>query len=163
MHTLDNPKLAYAEHMLWLERLIQREQDPDRLGQLLLDYSVGLRNATDRCWSLLSYGKTDGYWSSWNEYGGGYDPDWQQWLSPNDLQDPEHCWFNTRQCRLEYLLLSDQIQRMAFLSFRSEEALAHAYHHIGFYERVRTRYPNTATARWIENHCDTKAQWLSKN
>ena len=159
MHTLDNPKLAYAERMLWLERQIQREQDPDRLGQLLLDYFVGLRNATDRCWSLLSYGKTDGYWSSWNEYGEGYDPDWQQWLSPNDLQDPEHCWFNTRQCRREYLLLADQIQRIAFLTFRSEEALAQAYHQIGFYDRVRSRYPNTPTARWLENHCDTKAQW----
>ena len=159
---LPNPKLAFAERMLWLERQLRREQDPDRLGQLLLDYSVGLRNAADRCWPLLSYGKTNEDYSCWNPYSYGYDPDWQQWPLFDYILEPERCWFNTFRCRIDHLLLADQIQRMAFLSFHSDEAAARAYHQIAFYNRVRQHYPHTAAARWIENHCDTKALWSSK-
>jgi hypothetical protein len=154
-----HPKLVYAERMLWLERQMRQPQDPDRLGLLMLTYSIGLRNAADLCWSYLSYGRTCDDYAFWDEYSEYYEPDWQSWFSPYDMLPNGHAWFNTRECRHLASVLADQWQRQAFQTLRSDEARAYAYHQLCFFDRIRRDYPNTPTARWIETHCDTKAQW----
>ena len=154
-----HPKLVYAERMLWLERQMRQPQDPDRLGLLMLTYSIGLRNAADLCWSYLSYGKTCDDYAFWDEYSEYYEPDWQSWFTPYDMLPNGHAWFNTRDCRHQASTLADQWQRQAFQTLRSDDARAYAYHQLCFFDRIRRDYPNTPTARWIETHCDTKAQW----
>lgn len=158
-----HPKLVFAERMLWLERQMRQEQDPDRLGLMMLSYSIALRNAADMCWSYLSYGKTCDDYAFWDEYSEYYEPDWLLWFSPNyDMLPEGHAWYNTRECRRLTSALADQMQRFAFQTIRGDNARAQAYHQICFFDRIRRDYPNTPTARWIENHCDTKAQWKEK-
>ena len=158
-----HPKLVFAERMLWLERQMRQEQDPDRLGLMMLSYSIGLRNVTDMCWSYLSYGKTCDDYAFWDEYSEYYEPDWQKWFSPYNMLPNGHAWFNTRECRRLTSALADQMQRFAFQTIQGDNARAQAYHQLCFFDRVRRDYPNTPTARWIENHCDTKAQWSRSN
>ena len=154
-----HPKLAYAEQMLWLERQIRQPQDPDRLGLLMLSYSIGLRNVAVRCWSYLSYGKTNDNYAFWDEYSEYYEPDWQSWFSPNDMLPNGHAWFNTRECRRLSSALADQWQRQAFLTIRGDEARAYAYRQLCLFDRIRKRYPHTQVAQAVARHCDTRRQY----
>ncbi|MBQ9863739.1 MAG: hypothetical protein IJM33_00205 [Bacteroidales bacterium] len=154
-----HPKLVYAERMLWLERQMKQERDPDRLGLLMLSYSIALRNAADLCWQYLSYGRTCDDYAYWNEYSEYYEPDWQTWFSPNDMLPNGHAWYDTRECRRQTSALADQWQRQAFLTIRGDEAQAYAYRQLCFFDRIRKHYPHTQVAQSVARHCDTRRQY----
>ena len=154
-----HPKLVYAERMLWLERQMKQEQDPDRLGLLMLSYSIALRNAADLCWQYLSYGRTCDDYAYWDEYSEYYEPDWQSWFSPNDMLPNGHAWYDTRDCRRQTSALADQWQRQAFLTIRGDEAQAYAYRQLCFFDRIRKHYPHTQVAKSVARHCDTRRQY----
>ena len=145
--------------MLWLERQMKQEQDPDRLGLLMLSYSIALRNAADLCWQYLSYGRTCDDYAYWDEYSEYYKPDWQSWFSPNDMLPNGHAWYDTRDCRRQTSALADQWQRQAFLTIRGDEAQAYAYRQLCFFDRIRKHYPHTQVAKSVARHCDTRRQY----
>ena len=146
-------RLYFASQMARYSQLMRFSPDENTRADAMLQYSIGLRNSTDACWTLTAYGRTS-WWDEDEEY-----EDYISFYSDGDFDEMyvssrERCWMNTRAYRKRALALADSLQEAALRTYTDDEAAAQAYHLLFQNKTVLDRYPLTEAAADILRHCD---------
>lgn len=124
----DDAKLHFAKTMNRLEQNIASSTDPNQKANMMIEYSLGIRNSFGYCWALTQY-----------RYG---------WLA-----EFQSVWQDD-QLTKKAIKRSDNLFSQAFKTFTDNESAAKAQLLFCNYKTIIYSYPHTATADFVRGHCD---------
>ena len=133
---VEDRKYNFAREMYVLEQTFSNPHiDPNRRANAMLSYAIGMRNSYFNAWAFTQY--EQGY-GDFTEYS-------YSWKTKErkDLIEAEY----------------SRLYHKAFSLFTNDEFEAAAHLQIRSNYIIVTRYPNTAAAEFIRQHCDTYADY----
>ena len=133
---IEERKYNFAREMYFLDQTFSNPHiDPNRRANAMLSYAIGMRNSYFNAWAFTQYEQ-----------------------SCDDFTEYSYSW-KTEERKEQIEAEYSRLYRTAFALFTDDESAAAAHLRIRSNYTIVTRYPNTAAAEVIRQHCDTYADY----
>lgn len=143
-------KLRFAMLMGQQEVNMGEKESPDDRADAMLQLSIGIRNAFERCWPLVGYGYHNFEWMPWDDslhyddpFADGYY--YRPYQMANDAVIPY-----AKRARQR----AAELRRQAFATYVDPERKAKALRRVNEFTYLMEHFANTPTGQDIARRCD---------